>query len=224
MDELLELILTPLETELAGQVRQRLEKCRNDPDAEEDEFYLLREALQDFPGSFPPEWWLDPAHCRWWLSLHVDWKAYDEVAWPVQAICRTLGLETGFVSEAEAQWSSFGELDRLRSDHSGSAAGHRVAASMLDRLKASLSNVGLGNMGKTGRHVAPVVPPKPTPPSETPTLDVLEDGSAWLRRQGYELLHIGTGGDEYLAVPVRLDLLAEARTAAEQLKISTFLI
>jgi hypothetical protein len=33
-----------------------------------------------------------------------------------------------------------------------------------------------------------------------------------------------TGGDEYLAVPGRLDLLAEARAAAERLKISTFLI
>ncbi len=218
MDELLDLILTPLQAGLSGQVRQRLERFRNDPESEGDNFYVLREALQDMPNEFPHAWWLDPAQCRWWLCLHVDWKAYDEVAWQVQAICRTLGLETRFVSEAEAQWdSSFNEIDRLRSRHPDSRSASY--ASLPDRLKAAL-----GKIGKAVRRAPPVALPEPAPPSDTPTLEALEDGSEWLRRQGYELLYLDTGGDEYLAVPLRLGLLTQATAVAERLHISTFLI
>ena len=224
MDELLDLILAPLAVGLPGQVRQRLEECLNDPEAEGDSLYAFREALQDWPAlqdmpdDFSPAWWLDPAHCRWWLCLHVDWKAYSEVAWQVQAICRTLGLETGFVSETEAHWDSyFNEVDRLRSRHPDASSASNV--SLPDRLKAALSKIG-----KAVWRSPPVALPRPIPPSDTPTRDVLEDGSDWLRRQGYELLYLDTGGDEYLAVPVRLDLLAEARAVAERLNIPTFLV
>ena len=220
MDELLELILTPLDVGLSGQIRQRVEGGQDDPEAEDDEFYVFREALQDFPDRGPPEWWLDPATCRWWLSLHVDWKAYDEVAWQVQAICRTLGLETGFVSEAEAQWDSyFEELDRLRSRHADSGSVSQV--SLPDRLKVALGKIGKAarqtSLGELMKQVQP-----PSPNSSTP--DVLEDASEWLRRQGYELLYLDTGGDEHLAVPVRLDLLAQARAVAEGLNIPTYLV
>ena len=215
---MLDLILTPLEEELSGQVRQCLAHSQADPEAEDNEFHVFREALQGVPDKGPPEWWLDPAQCRWWLCLHVDWKGYDEVAWQVQAICRTLGLETGFVSEAQAQWDSyFNEPDRLRSRHPDSSSVSYV--SLPDRL-----NVALDKIGKAVRRPSPVTPPKPSPPSDTPTRDVLEEGSGWLRQQGYELLYFGTGGDEYLAVPVRFGMLAMARTVAERLNISTCLV
>jgi hypothetical protein len=45
-----------------------------------------------------------------------------------------------------------------------------------------------------------------------------------LRERGYELLHLKTGGDEYLAVAIRLDLLTQAQAVAERLKISTYLV
>ncbi|WP_407570420.1 hypothetical protein [Deinococcus altitudinis] len=218
MDELLDLMLTPLEEGLSGQVRQRLAQSRNDPEAEEDEFYIFREALQDVPDEGSPGWWLDPVQCRWWLCLHVDWKAYDEVAWQVQAICRTLHLELGFVSGAEAQWTSyFNAVDRPRSRPPDS--GSLSHLSLPDRLKAAL-----GRARKTVRRAPPVTPPKPAPLSDTPTLDVLEDASGWLRRQGYDLLYLDTGGDEYLALPIRLCLLSQARTVAEGLNIPTFLV
>ena len=81
MDELLDLILAPLSGGLADQVRQRFEVTRADPDVGEP--HALQDALQDFPDEFPPEWWLDPARCRWWSALHVDWKAYSEVEFQV---------------------------------------------------------------------------------------------------------------------------------------------
>ncbi|MGY2893490.1 DUF6630 family protein [Deinococcus sp. UYEF24] len=220
MNELLELILTPLEAGLSGQVRQRVEGGKDDPEAEDDGFYVFREALQDFPDKGPPEWWLDPAQCRWWLCLHVDWKAYDEVAWQVQAICRTLGLKTGFVSEAEAQWDSYFEkLDRLRSRPADSGSVSQV--SLTDRMKAAL-----GKIGKVARQISPgeLMKQVRPPSSNSSTPDVLEDASEWFRRQGYELLYLDTGGDEYLAVPVRLDLLAQARAVAERLNIPTSLV
>ena len=101
MDALLDLVLAPLEAEqpaLCLAVRPRLAQTRLDPDL--DELGALKEALQDFPDEYPPGWWLDPAHCRWWLCLHVDWKASDEVEWQVQAIARTLGLPGEFGSAA----------------------------------------------------------------------------------------------------------------------------
>ena len=101
MDTLLNIILTPLEAERAGlcqSVRRRFAETRLDLD--HDELYALKEALQDCPDEYPPGWWLDPAQCEWWLCLHVDWKAWDEVEWQVQAIARTLELESGgFVSQ-----------------------------------------------------------------------------------------------------------------------------
>ena len=218
MNELLDLILTPLQAELSGQVRQRFKSCQSDPDAQGDGLSALREALQDLSDGFPPAWWLDSDHCCWWLCLHVDWKAYDEVAWQVQAICRTLGLahKSGF--EAEAQWNGYFEkLDRLRSRHSDS--GSASHSSLVGGLRARL-----GRIGNAGRRQGPVVPPKPSPPPGTPTLDVMQDASEWLQHQGYDLLYFETGGDDYLAVPVRLDLLAQATAAAERLDSSTFLV
>ena len=176
MDELLDLILAPLSGGLADQVRQRFEVTRTDPDVGEP--HALQDALQDFPDEFPPEWWLDPARCRWWSALHVDWKAYDEVAWQVQAIARTLGLDDLFSSQEVS-------LLDLQFDH----------PELLT-----------------------------TPPSDTPTMDVLGEASEWLQERGYELLYLDTGGDEYLAFPVRLDLLARAQAALERLNVSTYLV
>lgn len=174
MDGLLNLILAPLDRRLADQVRQRFEVTRHDPDT--DDLHALQDALQDFPDETAPDWWLDPARCRWWLCLHVDWKAYDEVEWQVQAIARTLHLD-GLFSSREVLTLG------LQFDH-------------------------------------PEV--LTTTPSDTPTMDVLGEASEWLHPQGYELLYLGTGGDEYLAVPVRLGLLAQA--AAERLNISAYLV
>ena len=55
-------------------------------------------------------------------------------------------------------------------------------------------------------------------------MDVLSEASEWLRARGYELLLLETGGDEYLAVPVRLDLLERVRSVALRLDISTYLL
>ncbi|WP_424949453.1 DUF6630 family protein [Deinococcus sp.] len=161
---MLDIILAPLEAEQPGlcqSVRQRFAETRLDLDS--DELYALKEALQDAPGEYPPGWWLDPAQSRWWLCLHVDWKAWDEVEWQVQAMARTLKLEGGgFVS--------------------------RVAAGP-----------------------APLM------------LDVLAEASAWLRLLGHGLLYLDTEGDEYLAVPVRQELLDAAADIARRLNIPTFL-
>ncbi|TSA85683.1 hypothetical protein FNU79_09540 [Deinococcus detaillensis] len=53
---------------------------------------------------------------------------------------------------------------------------------------------------------------------------VLIAAAAWLRLRGYELLEIDTGGDEYLAFPVRLSLLREAFQATHTLSLCTHLI
>ena len=55
-------------------------------------------------------------------------------------------------------------------------------------------------------------------------MDVLGEASEWLQERGYELLYLDTGGDEYLAFPVRLDLLARAQAVLERLNISTYLV
>lgn len=216
MDELLELILTPLGGGLADQVRQRFEATRADPDV--GELHALQDALQDFPDESPPEWWLDPARCRWWLCLHVDWKAYDEVAWQVQAIARTLGLETTFESVEAEEWDAyFDQLDLAKASATQTATG----VSLLGRLTQGLDNLRSGM--KPGSTSEPLLP-APTAPSDTPTMDVLGEASGWLRDRGYELLCLSTGGDEYLAVPIRLDLLARAQAAAEHVSVSAYLI
>lgn len=220
MNDLLDLILTPLgpishdpishDSGLADQVRQRFEATRHDENA--DELHALSEALHDYPDEYPPDWWLDPARCRWWLGVHADWKAYDEVAWQVQATARTLGLETGFESRAEAQWDGYFEY--LKSLNGPAAQKKPPGISLLQRLKRSLRKVADGELLRPAR----------PPPSDTPTMDVLSEASEWLRARGYELLFLETGGDEYLAVPVRLDLLERVRSVALRLDISTYLL
>ncbi|ULH15792.1 hypothetical protein MF271_03910 [Deinococcus sp. KNUC1210] len=159
MTDLLALILTPLTPELNTEIRRRFQQ----PTVEVEGLYALCEALQDVPSDdFLPGWWLDAAVSRFWLCLHVDWKASDEVEWQVQAIARSLHLPGTFVS-------------------------------------------AVGN----------------SPRATTP--DVLTEAAAWLRRQGYELLALDTGGDEYLSVPIRLDLLRQALTTADQSSLSTSL-
>lgn len=220
MDELLDLILAPLSGGLADQVRQRFEVTRTDPDVGEP--HALQDALQDFPDEFPPEWWLDPARCRWWLALHVDWKAYDEVAWQVQAIARTLGLEVDFESKEAVEWDGyFDHVRNLGRTKPSAAQGAAPGTSLLKRLGAGL--VGIGRAIRKVSRGEPL-PPARQPPSDTPTMDVLGEASEWLRVQGYELLYLDTGGDEYLAFPVRLDLLARAQAALERLNISTYLV
>ncbi len=43
-----------------------------------------------------------------------------------------------------------------------------------------------------------------------------------MRERGCRLLYLDTEGDDYLAVPIRLDLLAQA--AAERVSISAYLV
>ena len=217
MNELLDLILAPLGGGLADQVRQRFEVTRADPDV--GELHALQDAMQDFPDeSFTDSWWLDPARCRWWLCLHVDWKAYDEVEFQVQAIAHTLGLEVDFESAESVEWDVYFD----QPDLTKAAVTQALATpSLLGKLTQSLENFRRG--------IRPVSTPEPLPParqppSDTPTMDVLGEASGWLRERGYELLYLDTGGDEYLAVPVRLDLLAQAQAAAEHLNISTYLV
>lgn len=227
MNELLDLILAPLQRELSGQLRQRLEHVLYDPE-EDDRFYLFREALNDFPDEVSPSgWWLDPASCRWWLCLHVDWKAYDEVAWQVQAISRTLGLDTGFASATEAQWDAY--FEALKDLQAGRPKSRTPEAQRADdtagptvrrRLRAGLDSLGRAmRRASPAELLRPIQPPSPN----APTLDVLSDGADWLRERGYDLLFLDTGGDEYLAVPVRLGLLEQARAAAGRLNVPTFL-
>ena len=226
MNELLDLILAPLGGGLADQVRQRFEVTRADPDLGEhpdtDELHALQGALQDFPDEYPPEWWLDPARCCFWLSLHVDWKAYDEVEWKVQAIARTLGLEVDFESAEAVEWDGY--FDHVRT--LGRAKLSAVQGAAPGTLLLKRLGTGLVGIGRAIRKVSwgEPLPPARQPPSDTPTMDVLGEASGWLRERGYELLYLDTGGDEYLAVPVRLDLLAQAQAAAERLDISTYLV
>lgn len=187
MDELLDLILDPLDNDLAEQVRQRFAAASADAaDLDADDLDAADlQALQDFPDTpATDDWWLDPARCRWWLALHVDWKAYDEVEWQVQAIARTLGLDVHFQSAQALEWDAY--FDRL------------------DRQPGAQAT--------------------PTPLSESPTMDVLGEASEWLQGRGYELLYLNTGGDEYLAVPIRLDLLEQAQALAERLGLTTYLV
>lgn len=164
MHDLLDLLLTPLRASqevLCRHVRQRYQDAAQDLDS--DEVTALREALQDPPADdYPPGWWLDPHLSRWWLCLHVDWKASDEVHWQAQAIARTLGLDVDAVG--------------------------------------------------------------PPPAPDTPMLDALAEASSRLHALGYALLYLDTDSDEYLAVPVRHDLLRQARDTAERLNLPTFLI
>ncbi len=198
MNELLDLILAPLGGGLADQVRQRFEVTRADPDA--GELHALQDALQDFPGELPPKWWLDPARCLWWLALHVDWKAYDEVAWQMQSIARTLGLDVDFESAEAVEWDGyFDHVRNLGRAKPSAVQGAAPGTSLPKRLGAGLVGIGRairkgsrGELLKSARH----------PPSDTPTMDVLGEASGWLRERGYELLYLDTGGDEYLAVPI----------------------
>ena len=162
MNELLSVILTPLAPEVREAIGRRFAAAVEALD-EENELYALCAALQDVPEAFPPGWWLDAAHSRFWLCLKVDWKAFDEVEWQVQAIARSLGLAETFMGAAE----------------------RRPGAQM------------------------PQMP------------EVLKEAADWLRARGHELLALDTGGDEYLAVPIRLDLLAAAVLAAERRSIGT---
>ncbi len=207
MDELLDLILAPLDRGLADQVRQRFEVTRADPDL--DNLWALDEALQDWPDEGPPDWW---------LALHVDWKAYGNVAWQVQAIAHTLGLEVNFESKETMEWDRyFDQLDLTKAAETQALA----TPSLLEKLRQYLENFRRG--------IRPVSTPEPLPlarqpPSNTPTMDVLGEASEWLQERGYDLLYLDTGGDEYLAVPIRLDLLAQAQAATERLDISTYLV
>ncbi|WP_420596985.1 DUF6630 family protein [Deinococcus sp.] len=150
MEQLLALILQPLEQERREAISQYWHDTVLSSEEAEGELYLLSQALHDYPEVCPPGWWLGGSFSRWWLRLRVDWKASDEVEWQVQAIARTLHIpEARFVS--------------------------RVA-----------------------QQVGAQVP------------DVLIEASAWLRRRHFELLHSDTQSDEYLAFPIRLDLLRAA--------------
>jgi AcrR family transcriptional regulator len=210
VEELLDLILAPLDRGLADQVRQRFEATRHDPDA--DELHALSEALRDYPDEYPPNWWLDPARSRWWLGLHVDWKAYDEVAWQVQATAHTLGLETGFESAAAVQWDEY--FEDLNGRKNLAARQKIPNSSLVERIRQTWRRVAEGELLR----------PALKPPSETPTMDVLGETSGWLRAQGYELLYLNSGGDEYLAVPIRQDLLAQAQKLAADLNIPNYLL
>jgi hypothetical protein len=203
--------VAPLGAELAELIRQRFQST--DPE-DTNPLAALSDALQDFPDTYPDGWWLDPARCRWWLSLSVDWKAYDEVAWQAQAISRTLGLDTGFVSPAAAEWDEYFESFKRPGSKNSPAA-----------PRPSLSQ----RLGQVWRALRPaawkaLLRPARQPPSGTPTQDVLGEASDWLRAQGYELLHLGTGGDEYLALPLRRDLLAQAQAICGRLNVSTSLL
>ena len=105
MDELLAIILSPLEVNRANvcrQIRERFEETRRDSEEYGDELHALKEALEDYPTEYPADWWMDESHCRWWLFLSVDWKASDQVEWQCQAMARTLGLEGHFLSTVSA--------------------------------------------------------------------------------------------------------------------------
>ena len=51
--------------------------------------------------------------------------------------------------------------------------------------------------------------------------EVLAEGAEWIRACGYELLFVETGADDYLALPVRPDLLAQAQATAHKLELET---
>ncbi|WP_425147350.1 DUF6630 family protein [Deinococcus sp.] len=102
MDELLALILEPLDAERMAEIAGRVRRGRQEA-LEGEELDALRAALQDAPDEYADGWWLDPARSRFWLCLCVDWKASDEVEWQVQGMARTLGLPGGFRSVAMSQ-------------------------------------------------------------------------------------------------------------------------
>ncbi|WP_310583138.1 hypothetical protein [Deinococcus sp.] len=66
------------------------------------------------------------------------------------------------------------------------------------------------------------LPPALKPLSDTPTMNVLGEASGWRCERGYE--HLDTGDDDSLAVPIRLDLLAQAQAAAERVNVSAYLV
>ncbi len=102
MNELLLSLIEPLEQELQTQILKRFKVLQLEG---ADPLDLLCQTLQDFPRleSYPPNWWLDPHLCRWWLCLSVDWKASDEVAWQIQAIARTLELSGSYLWDFKEQ-------------------------------------------------------------------------------------------------------------------------
>ena len=133
----------------------------------------------------------------------------------MQATAHTLGLETGFESPEAARWDGYFEyLDSLNRQTNSAARQKAPRTSLLQRLRQALQN---------WEDDLPLKPAR-QPPSETPTMDVLSEASGWLRAHGYELLFLETGGDEYLAVPLRLDLLEQARSEAGRLNIPTYLL
>jgi hypothetical protein len=60
----------------------------------------------------------------------------------------------------------------------------------------------------------------PIRPAEV--IEVLTDAAAWFRQQGFELLCLNSGGDEYLAVPLRLDTLSRAIGVLDRMDIRWF--
>ena len=146
----LEFVLAPLaagQPEIHRLISERLDASQTSS----DDLYSMIDPLQDTPDDFAGEWWLDPGRCRFWLCLFMDWKADEEVEWQVQAIARTLGLNSDFTN------STYGQTD-------------------------------------------------------VPTSTVLWEAAAWMRERGYEMVFLEVDGDNHLAVPVRDDLLAKART------------
>ena len=140
--------------------------------------------------------------------------------WQVQVIARTLGLDVNFGSKEAVEWDGY--FDHVRNLGRAKPSAAQDAApgtSLLKRL-----GTGLVSIGQAIRKVSQgePLPPARQSPSNTPTIDVLGDASEWLRERGYELLYLDTGGDEYLAAPVRFGLLAQA--AAERVNISTYLV
>ena len=111
MRDVLEIVTEPL----ALAFRQRVFGCYEAfLDSEGDELHALIEALGDYPDAYPPQWWLNPSMCRWWLRVHVDWKAVDEVNWQVQAVARTLGVQDVFDWQGPPNLNSSHMLDVLR--------------------------------------------------------------------------------------------------------------
>ena len=146
---------------MAAQVRLCYGATRHDPDA--NELYALNEALRDSPDEYPPDWWPDPARCRWWLGLHVDWKAYDEVAWQIRAISHSLGLEPGFESSEAARWHGYFEYLQNPNGRTNSAA-QQIASriSLLKRLRVvpqdSVERLG-GGYKRSGTYPELACPP-----------------------------------------------------------------
>lgn len=111
MRTILEVITEPLDAVLRQRIVERYQAFL---ESEEHEHSALIEALGDYPDVYPPQWWLNPSLCRWWLRVHVDWKATDEVIWQVQAVARTLGIPGVFDWQGPPNLNASHMLDMLR--------------------------------------------------------------------------------------------------------------